>query len=120
MEIRYFQIIIPALALILIIRQLVEYSKSKASMYETVLILTFWLSVVFFSIFPDFLSNFVAKVFGIKDNVNAILFFAIGLLFYFQLRLYKLIRKQDGLLTELVRKMALDNQEKEEQRKMKP
>jgi len=51
----------------------------------------------------------IAKVFGIKSNINALIFFALGLLFYIQLKLYKKIRKQDELLTEIARKIALDN-----------
>jgi hypothetical protein len=65
-----------------------------------------------FAMFPDFVSTLVANIFGIKDNINAILFFSIGLIFYFQFQLYKMQRKQDELLTEITRKIALD-QEKE-------
>ncbi len=112
MEIRYFQIIIPLFSLFLILRQLLVYRKSESNKFETMLISLFWGGILIFSLFPDFFSNLIAKIFGIKSNINAVIFFALGLLFYFQLQLYKMIKKQDDVLTEIARKIALDNAEK--------
>ena len=109
MEIRYFQIIIPIIAIIFVARQVNEYRKSKSGFLETLLIAVFWAGVLALSLFPDFFSELIAKIFGIKNNVNAIIFFALGLLFYFQLQLYKMLKKQDEQLTEISRKIALDN-----------
>lgn len=114
MQFRYFQIIIPLLALVFIIRQVLDHRRTRIGIYETFIVISFWIAVVVLSFFPDFLSKFVAKLFGIKDNVNAIIFFAIGLLFYLQLQLFKLLYKQDRLITELVQKIALDNPEGEQ------
>jgi len=112
MEIRYFQIIIPLFVVILIVKQISDTLKGKVGLYESVLISVFWTGVAGVAIFPDFISDLIAKVFGIKDNINAIIFLAIGLLFYFQLQLYKILRKQDQLLTEISRKEALKNAER--------
>ena len=112
MEIRFFQIIIPLFALFIIVKQVRETLKGKAGFYESLLISLFWLGIGLVAVFPDFLSDLIAKAFGIKDHINAIIFFAIGLLFYFQLQIYKMIRKQDQLLTEISRKEALKNVEK--------
>jgi hypothetical protein len=112
MEIRYFQIIIPIVALFFIYAQYKEYRKSKVGIYETILVVLFWIGVSNLAIFPDFFSMIIAKLFGIKSNINAIIFFALGLLFYFQFQLYKSIKKQDELLTELTRKIALEKYEK--------
>lgn len=112
MEIRYFQIIIPLFVLLLLLWQIRGYLKSRSGLYETILISLFWGGIAIVAIFPDFFSDLIAKVFGIKDNVNAIIFFALGLGFYFQLQIYKLLKKQDQQLTELTRKVALDNAEK--------
>ncbi|MGK0364402.1 MAG: hypothetical protein ACI85O_001459 [Saprospiraceae bacterium] len=112
MEIRIFQIIIPLLVIIAIAKQVRDTLKGKAGFYESVLISIFWIGVAGVAIFPDFFSDLIAKVFGIKNSTNAIIFFAIGLLFYFQLQLYKMLRKQDQLLTEISRKEALKNVEK--------
>ncbi len=113
MEIRYFQIIIPLIALLLVLRQIMEYRKSRLGLFETIFISLFWIGILIFSLFPDFFSELIAKVFGIKDNINAVIFFALGLLFYIQLQLYKMIRKQDEQLTEISRKIALGNPDRE-------
>ncbi|MEZ4883095.1 MAG: DUF2304 domain-containing protein [Chitinophagales bacterium] len=112
MEIRYFQIIIPIFSLLFILKQIKEYSNRKSGIYEAILIVVLWAGVMAVALFPDFFSELIAKVFGIKDNINAILFFAIGVLFYFQLQLFKMVKKQDETLTELVRKIALEHPQK--------
>jgi len=113
MELRYFQIIVPLFALLLILRQANEYRQAKSTVYETILIAFFWAGVAIFALFPDFFSDLIAKIFGIKDNVNAIIFLALGILFYFQFQLYKILKRQDEYLTELTRKIALKESEKE-------
>ena len=110
MEIRYFQIIIPIISLLFIIRQFIAYKKNKLNIYETLIIALFWIGITCLALFPDLFSGLIANMFGIKDNINALLFFALGLLFYFQLQMYKIMKKQDHLITELARKIALDNQ----------
>lgn len=110
MEIRYFQIIVPFLSFLFIWAQYRAYRKNVLSISETVIISLFWLCIAFLAVFPDMISDSIAHVFGIEDNINAIVFFALGLLFYFQLQLYKIIKRQDQLLTELTRKIALDKQ----------
>lgn len=108
MEIRYFQIIIPIIVLFFIYFQYREYKKNNSGTSETILIILFLIGVLNLALFPDFFSLFIAKLFGIKDNINAIIFFALGMLFYFQFKMYKSIKKQDQLITEISRKIALD------------
>lgn len=109
MELRYFQIIVPLFVLLLVAHQANEYRKAKSTFFETLLVCFFWISIAVFALFPDFFSKWIAKIFGIKDNVNAIIFLAIGVLFYFQFQLYKILKRQDGNLTNLTRNIALDN-----------
>jgi hypothetical protein len=111
MELRYFQIIVPLVCLLLIWRQIRAYQQAKSSIYEASLITVFWISVSVFAFFPDFFSEKIAQLFGIKDNINAIIFFALGLLFYFQFQLYKILKRQDENLTEIARKVALKDAE---------
>jgi hypothetical protein len=107
MEIRYFQIIIPIISLLFIVRQFIAYRKKILNIYETIIIALFWVGVTCLALFPDFFSDIIANIFGIKDNINALIFFALGLLFYFQLQMYKIIKKQDQVITDLTRKIAL-------------
>ncbi|MBX2877807.1 MAG: DUF2304 family protein [Saprospiraceae bacterium] len=115
MELRIFQIIVPLFALLFIGDLMVSYRKSKVSVFELTLGLGFWVGVLAFAIFPDFISRGIAQLFGIKDNVNAIIFFCIGLLFFFQFKQYFLIRKQEKNLTLLMRKIALQDHQLEKE-----
>jgi len=112
MEIRYFQIIIPLISIFIILTQYRAYQRNRLSISETIIITFFWVGVTCLALFPDVVSDFIADVFGIENNINAIIFLALGVLFYLQLQMYKIIKKQDQLLTELTRKIALDNHKK--------
>lgn len=107
MELRIFQVLVPVLVLGFVVNLLLKFRKGDASPYELALGLLFWVSVTVFALFPDAISQFIARVFGIKSNVNAILFFCIGLLFFLQFKLYSMLRRQQRETTELVRKIAL-------------
>lgn len=107
MELRLFQIIVPLIALFFMAGLVMRYRKSRITIYEMTIGSGFWLAVLLVAIFPDFFSNNVARIFGIESNVNAIIFFCIGLLFFIQFKMYFLIRKQEKDLTELTRKLAL-------------
>lgn len=113
MKVRFFQIIIPFVALLMIFFQIRAYNAGKSSTNETALLFAFWSGVLGVAVYPDFFSNLIAKTFGIKDNVNAIIFFALAILFYLQLQLYKAQKKHDQALTELARKIALENAERD-------
>ena len=112
MEIRFFQIVIPILVLLFMYSQYLEYRKGRSGIYEIVIISVFSTGIVLLALFPDLLSEIIASVFGIKSNINAVIFFALGVLLYFQFKMFKLIKKQDEVLTKLARKIALDEHEK--------
>ena len=113
MELRLFQIIVPLIALFFIIGLILRFRKSKITVYELTIGSTFWLGTLLVALFPDFFSVKIAQVFGIESNVNAIIFFCIGLLFFIQFKLYFIIRKQEKDLTELTRKLALAQYQEE-------
>ncbi len=114
MEFRFFQIVVPLFCLLLILRQLFDYRNAKANIFETILVTIFWGGIAVFAMYPDFFSRRIAKFFEIKNHIDAIIFFALGLLFYFQFQLYKIFKKQDQYLTELTRKIALKNTDSDE------
>lgn len=112
MEIRFFQILVPIVAILFIYSQFSDYKRGRSSIYESMIIGSFWISVVALSLFPDLFSQIIAKLFGIKSNINAVIFFALGILFYAQFKMYKLIKRQDEVLTRMARKIALDEHDK--------
>lgn len=109
MEIRIFQVVVPLLALLFGAGLIARYRKGKLTGGELIFSVLFWLSVAVFALFPDAISTFVADLFGIKSNVNAIIFLAIGLQFYLGFLLYKELKKTRRQLTELTRKIALND-----------
>ena len=114
MEIRVFQIIVPAIALLLMLVMLVRYSRGRVTFGEMILTAAFWLGVAAVAVWPDRISKTVARVFGIESNVNAIIFLSIGVLLYLIFRLYNEMRLNRRQVTELARKIALLEAEKEE------
>ncbi len=113
MEIRIFQVVVPVLTLGFIINLILKYRKNNATAYELGLGILFWVCLTLFAIFPDFISRRIARLFGIKSNINAILFFCIGILFFFQFKLFSIIKKQQKEITFLTRKIALKEKEEE-------
>ncbi len=113
MELRIFQIIVPLIALFFIANVIYSFRKSQITITETIFGGLFWLATLIFALFPDFFSTQIAKIFGIESNVNAIIFFCIGLLFFNQFKMYLIIRKQEKNLTFLTRELALKNHAEE-------
>lgn len=104
---RPFQIVIIVLAGLFLIRVLVKFFRSKVNIYETAINSTFWLAALLLAIFPDSISNYLADLFGIKDNINAVLFVMIVIIGVIQFRLFNLIRQQNHTITTLIRKLAI-------------
>jgi hypothetical protein len=115
MEFRIFQWLVPLLAFVYSYSQLFRYRKGRSSLGETLLSIIALGSVGLLAIFPDEISDFIAQLFGIKSNTNAVLFAGLGFLFYFQFHLYRTQVKQRRTITELVRILAINEYEKEEE-----
>ncbi|MFT7452741.1 MAG: hypothetical protein ACI9VN_003476 [Patescibacteria group bacterium] len=113
MEFRLFQIVVPIIAVLFILNIVRRYIKSKITIYELVLGVSFWIGSLLLALFPDFFSNLIANIFGIKSNVNAIIFFCIGILFFVIFKMYFMIKKQDKAITDLVRHIALTEKKEE-------
>lgn len=112
MQIRIFQIIVPLIAAIFLIGLATGYRKGKLNLRELLLSVIFWVGAACLALFPDVISNFVAEVFGIKSNVNAVIFLSIGVIVYLQFVLYAEIKRNRRLLTTLTRELALRDAKK--------
>lgn len=110
-----YQIIVPLVSIVFIWSLLQRFWTAKASWQETFVGMVFWIAIIVFSFFPDFFSNAIARVFGIKSNINAVIFFCLGLIFFFQYKLFFLIKQQQAALTELTRKIALNKPQSKDQ-----
>ena len=111
MTVRPFQIIVLIISLIFLYRVIKKYTKSQVNLVETALGLIFWMSTLSLALFPDTISNTLARLFGIKDNINAVIFILLGFIGVIQFRLFNILRKQDKALTAIIRKIAIMDQQ---------
>lgn len=70
--------------------------------------LCFWVIIAVLGIIPHEFSTSLAKVLGIKDNINAIIFVALAFVILLAFYLSAKIDAMDRKITELVRQLALD------------
>ncbi len=62
------------------------------------------------AIIPNQISFKVANLLGFKSNVNAVIFVSLGLIFLFIFYLSASIERLERKITELVRKLALEEE----------
>jgi len=109
MEIRYFQVVVLIFIAVILYRQYFTSRSTSTSLFEKVILTIFVVAGGVFTLLPDLVSNNIAKMLGMKSNINATVFVGFGLLFYFQFQLYKMVKRQDNQITELTRIIALKN-----------
>lgn len=103
-----YQLLVPLLSLIIILRAFSRFFRQQLSVRELIVWLLVWVSVALVAIFPDVAVDWLARVTGIKSGINALIFFALVVLMYGYLRLFVRFEENEKKLTELVRKMALE------------
>lgn len=114
MQLEIYQVIVPIISIVFIVSLLQRFWAGKVGWQESMVGGFFWVAVIFFAFFPDLISQKIAGLFGIKSNINAVIFLCLGLIFFFQYKLFLLVKQQQSALTALTRKLALENQQKEE------
>lgn len=113
LELEIYQWLAPLIGLYFIYRTIAQYIKKKRTILAAVVWVLFWISIITLAIIPNQVTNKIAAILGFKSNVTAIIFVAIGLLFLFIFFLSSSIEKLENQLTELVRKLAIDEHAKE-------
>ncbi len=76
-----YQIAVPVLSLIAILYAWSLFKRDKKTLWEVLLWTLFWGSVASISLFPGLLT-YLTIVTGIRSQVNAVLFTAIGVLMF--------------------------------------
>ena len=111
-QLEIYQWLVPMVAMFFIYRIIKQFRANKRILVGTLIWSTFWVVVSLLAIFPDLISFSIAETLGIKSNINAVIFSWLGFLFvmiYYQSATIERLEKQ---MTELVRKVALEKQEK--------
>ena len=110
-----YQWIIPVIASFYFVRTCFQFMFKQRHLLNAVIWALFWLFVFFLALFPDYISNPLAKFLGFKSNINAVIFLALGIIFLFIFYLSARVEKLESQLTEIVRKLAMDQTEQKEQ-----
>ncbi|NOS67042.1 MAG: DUF2304 domain-containing protein [Candidatus Peribacteraceae bacterium] len=101
-----YQIVAPIIALTAIVYAWNLVMRQKKTVWEAFFWTVFWSAVAAVAMFPSFLA-YLSTVTGIENRENAVIFTALGILFfmvfYMIIRLEELERRQ----TKIVREMAL-------------
>lgn len=109
-----YQIIVPLIAGLLIYLTIRQHLKGRNTLFEMLAWCFIWLLISLVAIFPDLVTDRLARVLGIKSNVNAFIFLSLGVLFFIQYNLFMAIKRQNRIISDMVRKIALKDHEHQE------
>lgn len=106
MNLHLYQIIVPIFSLIMILYACSLFKRGKKTIKELIVWVLFWGMIGYVAFYPE-VTNIVAQITGIQNNINAVVFVAFGILFFVVFKLVVIMESQDQRVTQLVRKEAL-------------
>jgi len=110
-QIEIYQWLGPIVAIFFIYRIISQFRANRRLLFGTIIWVSFWLVIILLSIFPHVLSTNLATSLGFKDNINAVIFVALGFLFVLTYNQSSTIESLEKQITKLVRNIALEKQE---------
>lgn len=113
MQTEIYQWLVPIIGVFYIGRTIYQFRKNKRGLTSTLVWVIFWITVMLLAIIPNPVSFEIANLLGFKSNINAVIFVALGWLFLLVFYLSTTIDRLERKLTELVRKIAMDEQGRE-------
>lgn len=111
-QLEIYQWLVPLVSVFFIVRTLLQYRADQRTLRGLIIWVTFWLSLAIFAFVPNEVSQKLARVLGIKDNVNAIIFIGLGILFFLVFSLTSTVDRLQRQVTDLVREIAKENAQK--------
>lgn len=117
MKAELYQFIVPIVSLVGIIISIRKYKRGINTAFETVLWTGLWLFISLVAILPDQTTFLLSKTIGIKDHINAIIFIGLAISFFLNFKLFNSLKKQNKLISDLVRKIAIENRKGNESNK---
>lgn len=117
MQMEIYQWLVPLVGILYIFRTLKQLRKNRRSATSATIWVVFWATIIVLAIIPNPVSFKIADLLGFKSNINAVIFVAIGWLFLIIFYLSTTVDRLERQITELVRKMAIEEHEKESKRK---
>ena len=114
MQIEIYQWLAPIIGVFFIYRTIVQYMRRKRTFVALLVWVSFWISITLMAIIPNPVSFQIAALLGFRSNVTAVIFVSIALLFLFVFYLSSTIEKLEHQMTDLVRKIAIDEKNKKD------
>jgi hypothetical protein len=111
MPLSIIQILILVFAVFAITRTILQFRRGTFQLLGFCFWLVFWCGVVVVAALPQ-TADMVAQIVGVGRGADVVTFASLLALFYCIFRLYVKIEQVEGQMTRLVRKMALDDEEK--------
>ena len=103
----------PIIALFFIYRIISQFRANRRLLLGTIIWVSFWTIIVLLCLIPGKFSRYLADWFGFASNINAVIFVALGFLFLMTYNQSTTIERLEKQITTLVRKVALEKQEKQ-------
>jgi hypothetical protein len=113
MQLEIYQWLVPIIGVFYIVRTVLQFRKNKRGLTSTVIWIVFWATISALGIIPNPISFKIANLLGFKSNINAVIFVALGWLFLLVFYLSTTIDRMEQQITDLVRKIAMDEQNRE-------
>ncbi len=114
-QLEIYQWLTPIIGLFFIYRTIVQYTRRKRTLVAAIVWILFWISITMMAIIPNPVSMKIASLLGFRSNVTAVIFVSIALLFLFVFYLSSTIEKLEHQMTDLVRKIAIDEKRKNDE-----
>jgi len=115
MQFEIYQWLVPLIGLFYISRTVFNFMQNKRSMTGMVVWITFWVGIIILAAIPNLVAENIARILGIRDVVNAVIFVGIGVLFFYTFYLSSTVERLETKVTDLVRKIALHEVEQTKQ-----
>ena len=110
-QIEIYQWLGPIIALFFIYRIISQFRANRRLLLGTIIWVSFWMVIILLSVIPGQFSISLAQSLGFKNNINAVIFVALGFLFIMTYNQSATIERLEKQITTLVRKVALEKQE---------
>lgn len=110
MKFEIYQLVVPVVSIVGIIFTIRQFKSGINTLFESFLWSILWLFVSLVAVFPDATTVYLSKTIGIKDHINGIIFIGLAISFFLNFKLFNSFKKQNKIITDLVRKIAIDKQ----------
>lgn len=105
------QFLIIGLVILFLIKTTSDFKKKRISLYSFLFWLFLW-AVIFITALAPQITEFIAKIVGIKRGTDVAVYFSILFIFFLLFKVISRLEVIDHEITKIVRRIALEDKEK--------